>query len=119
MTAPPLYIQVQVLARQLGIDYNSIKWDHIHPKGLDGPDNRHSPDNWQALSKAQHDTKTFGKGGEKRITTYGSDIHAIRKADRIRKSRQHELLAGTLKNRSAIRKRKAASKWPKRPMRKP
>ena len=94
----------------LGLNYDDIQWDHIHPKALGGIDDRHNPENWQPLTTAEHKEKTFGKPA----TTYGSDIHAIAKADRLEARRQHEILSGVLKDREAIRERKARSKWAKR-----
>lgn len=59
-------------------DLNDLEWDHVNPLALGGED---APSNIQAVHKDCHKLKTFGPGGEKRITTKGGDIHKIRKLD--------------------------------------
>ena len=60
------------------------------------------PSNDPAFMEAKHgdchDVKTFGKGGTKRVTTAGSDIHAISKAKRI--NRKQEDFRRSLQNKA-------------------
>jgi len=80
-----------VALRELGYTINEIEWHHEPPlalrrwdarrKDYDPPSN--DPDSIRILTKGQHKTQTHGPGGEKRITTAGGDLHAIRKANRL------------------------------------
>jgi hypothetical protein len=55
-------------------------WD---PNAGDFIPGQHDPNFIVVLTKAGHRAKTSGRKGEKRVTSYGSDQHAIAKLDRL------------------------------------
>jgi hypothetical protein len=58
-------------------DWDEEKWDFVPPQ-LD-------PEYIVIRTRAAHRTKTSGRKGEARVTSYGSDAHAIAKIDRLEK----------------------------------
>lgn len=92
---PPLHVQVKVLLRQLGLyerelgfgERVKVNWDHRPPLS----ERRFDTDAWdtipaandpnfiEAIDEGTHDKRTNGPGGEKRITTLGSDTHNRKK----------------------------------------
>lgn len=66
------------------------------------------------LTIPEHREKTFGKGGEKRATTAGSDIHVIAKTKRLEKQ-QREFRERLLRPTGPEEKPTRKSKWPSRP----
>lgn len=57
-----------------------VDFDHVLALSLGGSD---TLDNLRAVHRACHALKTFGAGGEKRVTTAGSDAHVRAKVRRI------------------------------------
>lgn len=55
--------------------FDTIKGDTVPPAN--------DPAFIEALTKAAHDARTFGPGGEKRITSAGSDLHRKAKGARL------------------------------------
>lgn len=68
--------------------------------------------------KAEHKVKTFGPGGEKRITSAGGDIHAIahtRRAAKKEEAFRQRLLAKAEGELPPETKKKRKRPWPARP----
>jgi len=63
-------------------DLSRIEFDHIGARALTGDD---SDENFRPLCPECHRYKTTGRRGEKHVTSHGSDIGNIRKADRLAK----------------------------------
>ncbi|MGV6874528.1 hypothetical protein ACUSIJ_17800 [Pseudochelatococcus sp. B33] len=91
----PVGVKLHAVLLRLGFTDEEIRgginWDHNPPLALRRVDpetgllvpEANDPHFIQPLRKSGHDTKTFGRGGEKRITTAGGDIHAIAKSKRL------------------------------------
>ncbi|WP_293857376.1 hypothetical protein [uncultured Alsobacter sp.] len=98
--AIPTVVKLQVVLAQDGKcracgerlgDLAGLNFDHRPPLvsrpwlaetcDYDPPQN--DPAHIEALHVDCHAARTFGPGGEKRITTRGGDIHEYRRADRI------------------------------------
>lgn len=96
-----------------------IAWDHDPPLALrfvDPETGRLTPDandphHLQPLRTAEHRTKTSGRRGEKRSTSYGSDAHAIAKVRRNEKANAEFMRAVSTKGE----REKPATAKPKRP----
>lgn len=91
----PYSIKLAAALLQLGLDPKTAELDHnpalARRRRL--PDGRYDPDEsdprflqWKAPEA--HAEKTFGRGGEKRITTAGSDIGEIAKMKRLTKDEE-------------------------------
>jgi hypothetical protein len=83
-------------------------WD---PNAGDFIPGQHDPNFIMVLTKAGHRAKTSGRKGEKRSTSYGSDVHAIAKLDRLtptQKDFQRKVL-----RRPCGKKRERTGNWPK------
>lgn len=91
----PVGVKLHAVLLRVGFtdeDINGgIDWDHDPPlalrlvdpeTGLLVPD-ANDPHHIRPLRREDHRRKTFGPGGEKRITTAGSDAHAIAKVRRL------------------------------------
>jgi hypothetical protein len=89
--AIPDRVKVLVLLRMLKLDPADVEWDHDPALGLrpfstvtgDFIPPQLDPAGIVARPRRGHAEKTFGPGGERRITTLGSDIHAIAKVKRL------------------------------------
>lgn len=91
-------------------DWNPLTNDTIPPAN--------DPAYIDMLLVSEHAVKTFGPGGEKRITTAGSDINRIAKVKRI--SREQEDFRKRLQAKADPEVEpppKKKTKWPKRQMR--
>lgn len=82
----PLSIKLEAALRQLGLDPETAELDHDPALGLrkrtdDGGHIPHANDPRYLVWRdpETHDRKTSGPGGEKRITTAGSDIGRMTK----------------------------------------
>ena len=82
----PLKVKLDAALIQLGLDPDTAELDHfpaLERRDLDEAGNYTPPANdprfMQWLAPSAHKVKTFGRGGEKRITTAGSDIGEITK----------------------------------------
>lgn len=89
----PLKAQLHAALRQLGFEPHEVELDHSPALVLREWDDE-AQDTVPPASdprfliwrpKAEHAAKTFGHGGEKRITTAGSDIGNAAKVKRIEK----------------------------------
>lgn len=121
----PLRAQLHAALRQLGWEPHEVELDHEPALALREWDastqDTVPPANdprylvWRPVP--DHREKTFGRGGEKRTTTAGSDIHAIAKVRRLAADRvefDRRLLAkSTGEAKPAETKRRA--KIPSRP----
>jgi hypothetical protein len=87
---PPLGVQVKVLMRMLGL--SKVEWDHRPPlserefdtEAWDTIPPANDPDFIETITPKDHDQRTNGPGGEKQITTLGSDANNRAKARSIR-----------------------------------
>jgi hypothetical protein len=98
MTRPrkhlPLSVKLQACLLLLGFEADDeIDWDHFPALGLrdfnprldDYVPAELDPRFLRPLGKNPHKAKTNGRKGEKRVTSYGSDVHAIAKMKRLEK----------------------------------
>lgn len=90
----PLSVKLAAALRMLGFTKDDqVQYDHDPALGLrDWDDERGDfippqldPEFIVIRTKAAHRTKTSGRKGEARSTSYGSDAHAIAKIDRLQK----------------------------------
>jgi hypothetical protein len=97
-----------------GIDWDhdpAIVWRSVNEAGDDLVPAMNDPHFIRPLRKATHKVKTFGAGGEQRISTRGSDVAEPRRLDKI--SAKHSALRTRLAQPGKAPKPR--SKWPKRP----
>lgn len=120
----PLGVKVQSTLLLLGFSEKEvfgkglIEWDHVpalelrplDPQTGDTVPPANDPRYVRPLRKAAHRTKTSGRRGEKRVTSYGSDAHAIAKARRVP--------AAETKHREAMASKGSGAEKPCRPKRK-
>jgi hypothetical protein len=98
---------------------DGIEWDHnpalvwrpVNRKGDDLTPAMNDPHFIRPLRKEPHKLKTFGPGGEKRITTRGSDVAEPRRLDKI--SAKHIEFRKRLSKPGKAKK--PPSKWASRP----
>lgn len=98
--AIPLSVKLAAALRMLReagvLDDGPVQYDHTPALGLRDWDDaagdfiprQHDPAYIVIRNKPAHRTKTSGRKGEQRSTSYGSDQHAIAKLDRL--TPQHE-----------------------------
>lgn len=121
----PIMVKLQVALRELGLTIEEVNWDHSPPLALrewdpvreDTIPPANDPNHIHILRIEDHKTKTFGKGGEKRITTAGSDIHAIAKVKRLTEAQEdmrRRLLAKAEPEETKPANPRRQTKWPKR-----
>lgn len=91
---PPLSVKLAVALRMLGFTKNDqVQYDHDPALGLRDWDEEKQdfippqldPEFIVIRTKAVHRTKSSGRKGEGKVTSYGSDAHAIAKIDRLEK----------------------------------
>lgn len=130
--AIPDRVKLIATLRAFGLEIDQVQYDHTPPLALrewdpekgDTIPPANDPMHIQMLRLSDHREKTFGRGGEKRISTAGSDIHAIAKVRRL--SRKEEAFRNRLLERDAPTAylpadhedrgaRRAKPAWPKRP----
>ncbi|WP_293862290.1 hypothetical protein [uncultured Alsobacter sp.] len=129
--AIPDRVKLIVALEAMGLTVEQVEWDHQPPLALRewDPEKKdtippaNDPVHIQMLRIAEHREKTFGRGGEKRITTAGSDANKIAKVRRL-SARQEEFRTRLLErdnpaflpadheDRGA---RRAKKPWPSRP----
>lgn len=118
--AIPDRVKLIAALRRFGLVIEQVQFDHapalalrpINPVTGDTIPPANDPEHIQMLLIVEHKAKTFGPGGEKRITTAGSDIGNIAKTRRVTKDQedfQRRMLA-----KEAGEKPERKSKWPKR-----
>ncbi|WP_235679056.1 hypothetical protein [Aquibium microcysteis] len=118
----PDRIKLLAALRKMGLTVEQVQFDHdpalelrpINPVTGDTVPPANDPDHITMLLIKEHKTKTFGPGGEKRITTAGSDVHKIHKLARL--SAEHEDFQRRVLSREPRDGTKPKSRWPKRPM---
>lgn len=118
----PDRIKLLAALRKMGLTIEQVQFDHdpalelrpVNPVTGDTVPPANDPDHITMLLIREHKTKTFGPGGEKRITTAGSDIHKIHKLDRLQA--EHEEFQRRVLSREPRDEAKPRSRWPKRPM---
>lgn len=119
--AIPDRVKLIAALRRFGLTIDQVQFDHNPALGLRPVDPvtgdtippANSPDHIELLLVAEHHEKTFGPGGEKRITTAGSDVARIAKVKRLSKEQEEmrrRMLAKTTGEPPAKK-----SKWPNRP----
>jgi hypothetical protein len=121
--AIPDRVKLIAALRRFGLVIEQVQFDHFPALEL-RPINPHTgetippandPEHIQMLLITEHKVKTFGPGGEKRITTAGSDIGNIAKTRRLTKAQEESrrrMLAKAEGEDGETTKRK--TKWPKR-----
>lgn len=91
---PPLSIKLTVALRMLGFTKeDQVQFDHDPALALREWDEekrdfippQNDPDWIVIRTKPAHRTKTSGRKGERAVTSYGSDQHAIAKIERVQK----------------------------------
>lgn len=121
--AIPDRVKLIAALRRFGLVIGQVQFDHqpalelrpINPHTGDTIPAANDPDHIQMLLIAEHKTKTFGPGGEKRITTAGSDIGNIAKTRRLTKDQEEFQRRMTAKAQGEEGDQpKPKTKWPKR-----
>lgn len=124
--AIPDRVKLIAALRRMGLTIEQVQFDHnpalalrpINPETGDTIPPANDPEHIDLLLITEHKSKTFGKGGEKRVTTAGSDIHAIARMKRLEE--QHEearrrMLAKATGDEPEQPKKKPGRKWGSRP----
>lgn len=114
-----LRAQLHAALYQLGYEPHELDLDHHPPLALRDYDEvagdtippHDDPRYLVWRPKPEHAVKTFGPGGEKRVTSAGGDLHAIAHARRLSKA-QDEFRAAILRKETG--EPKPLSKWPTR-----
>lgn len=121
----PDRVKLIAALRRMGLTVEQVQFDHnpalcnrpINPETGDTIPPANDPEHIQMLLVSEHKVKTFGPGGEKRITTAGSDIGNHRKA--IRLSKEHEEMRQRLLSKEPGQPSRPKSRWPSRKLRSP
>lgn len=119
--AIPDRVKLIAALKRMGLTIKQVQFDHnpalalrpINPVTGDTIPPANDPDYIELLLITEHEEKTFGRGGEKRITTAGSDIGNIAKMKRVAKQQEEFRKRVLAKEQGEPEQRK--SKWPKRP----
>lgn len=119
--AIPDRVKLIAALRRMGLTIEEVEFDHnpalalrdLDPKTGDTIPPANDPAHIHMLLITEHRKKTFGPGGEKRITTAGSDVHAIAKVRRLTKAQEEARQRMLAKAPGEKPERK--SKWPSRP----
>ena len=123
----PDRVKLHAALRAMGLTIEKVQFDHHPPLAMRpvDPDTgdtvppANDPEYVFMLTLGEHRTKTFGPGGEKRITTAGSDIGNIAKTRRLAQQQEEfrrRVLRGGEVRPPPTRKRKISSRpFPKRP----
>jgi hypothetical protein len=120
--AIPDRVKLIAALRRFGLSVADVQFDHnpalalrpINPHTGDTVPPANDPDHIDMLLLAEHKEKTFGRGGEKRITTADGDVGKIAKMHRVSDSEENfrrRLLAKDKGEEPPPSK----SKWPSRP----
>ena len=123
--AIPDRVKLKAALARFGLRVEEVQFDHFPALGLrewdpvakDTIPPANDPEFIQMLFLDEHRTKTSGRRGEKRSTSYGSDAHAIAKVRRNAEANAEFMRTVSTKGE---REKPAASKpkraWPSRPM---
>lgn len=117
-----LEAKLHAALRQLGFEPHEVELDHdpalclrpVDPATGDTIPPASDPRYLVWRPKAEHALKTHGPGGERRITTAGSDRHTAAKIDRLAE-RQAEFERQRAALLKPERQERPRSKWPSRP----
>lgn len=120
--AIPDRVKLIAALRRFGLTIDQVQFDHNPALGLrvlnehtgDTIPPSNDPGYIEMLLVDEHKLKTFGKGGEKRITTADGDIGRIAKVERLTTSQED--FRRRLMAKEAGDKPAKKSSWPKRPM---
>lgn len=122
--AIPDRVKLIAALRRMGLQITEVQFDHnpalelrpVNPNTGDTIPPANDPDHIDMLLLVEHKEKTFGRGGEKRITTAGSDIGNIRKMQRL-SDEQEEFRRRMLAKSTGEEEPKSRPKsnWPSRP----
>ncbi|WP_235912820.1 hypothetical protein [Brucella tritici] len=119
----PDRVKLEAALRRFGLTIKEVEFDHspalalrpINPLTGDTIPPANDPDHIDMLLTQEHRVKTFGRGGEKRITTADGDIGKIAKVRRLTKQQEayrQRLIAKATGQEQPPRK----SKWQSRPL---
>ncbi|RWX72596.1 hypothetical protein EOA24_00510 [Mesorhizobium sp. M2A.F.Ca.ET.039.01.1.1] len=120
--AIPDRVKLIAALRRMGLTIEQVQFDHnpalelrpIDPETGDTIPPANSPDHIDLLLITEHKTKTFGRGGDKRITTAGSDIGNIKKLRHLTKD-EEAFRRRLLAKAEGEPEPKKKSRWPSRP----
>lgn len=119
--AIPDKVKLTAALRRFGLTTADVQFDHNpalelrpwNPLTNDTIPPANDPDHIDMLLTAEHKTKTFGAGGEKRISTADGDIGKIAKVRRLTKAQEENRRRMLAKAEGEKPEKK--SKWGKRP----
>jgi hypothetical protein len=120
--AIPDRVKLIAALRRFNLKIEDVQFDHNPALGLrpvnpftgDTIPPANDPDHIEMLLIAEHKEKTFGRGGEKRISTADGDVGKIAKVNRITAA-QEEARRRMLAKDQGEEPPKRKSKWPTRP----
>lgn len=120
--AIPDRVKLIATLRRFGLKIEDVQYDHnpalalrpINPHTGDTIPPANDPDFIDMLLIAEHKEKTFGRGGEKRITTADGDVGKIAKMDRVTAA-QEDFRRRMLAKDQGEEPPKRKSKWASRP----
>lgn len=116
----PLHVKLEACLILLGFGPDDeIDWDHFPALGLrkwieevgDFEPPQLDPNYIRPMRRGAHKRKTGGRRGEKRVTSYGSDVHAIAKLNRLEP--QQAAFRERMLRKAPGQKQPSQSKWPK------
>ena len=116
----PLHVKLEACLILLGFGPDDeIDWDHFPALGLrkwieevgDFDPPQLDPNYIRPMRRGPHKAKSNGRRGEKRVTSYGSDVHAIAKLNRL--VPQQEEFRERMLRKQAGQKAAPRSRWPK------
>ncbi|CCF19089.1 conserved protein of unknown function [Pseudorhizobium banfieldiae] len=118
----PDKVKLIAALKRMGLTIEQVQFDHnpalalrpINPLTGDTIPPANDPDHIELLMITEHQKKTYGKSGEKVVTTAGSDIGNIAKVRRLTQQ-QEEARRRMLAKDQGEKPECTKSKWPKRP----
>ena len=116
----PDRVKLIAALRRMGLTIEQVEFDHdpalalrrVNRETGDTIPPANDPEHITMLLVTEHKAKTFGKGGEKRVTTAGSDIGKIAKLARLEKQAEENRRRMLAKEPGSPPDR--MSRWPKR-----
>lgn len=117
----PDRVKLIAALRTMGLTIEQVQFDHnpalcfrpLNPETGDTIPPANDPNYINMITISEHKEKTFGRGGEKRITTAGSDIGENSRMKRL--SAKHSEMRRRMLEKSPDQPERK-SKWPKRKM---
>ena len=109
-----LFTVADALEGRIQFDHRPPLWAREYdPETITYEPPANDPHYIDAILKKHHQTRTFGPGGEKRITTKGSDIGEFHRSKRLKEAQEdHKEFMRSKKPRPKPRWRR---RWPSRP----